>query len=185
VQEKSEEFQFRYAINGAYFTREGSSYGHAGYVLMNGMKISDYLEDRQLPHIFYYNKQYKRAGVMSIEEYKKSPPNNTLAFQTGPAIILDNQVAANWINSSKNGRGRHARTAIGILDNSRIFFISVIESMTLFELADILLAFPVFKNQKLDVINLDGGSSTACYSKKYSQVNYNVNFALPVILGSR
>ncbi len=108
-----------------------------------------------------------------------------LEFQTGPLVIEMGRIREDLIRTSINGSTRHTRSLLATLDQHRCFFITVTERVALADLAAMLRRLSVFQNGRLDVINLDGGSSVALYLRDVPGSNSNADDRLPILIGFR
>jgi exopolysaccharide biosynthesis protein len=104
-------------------------------------------------------------------------------FQTGPLIIEDGRIRSDLITASINGSSRHTRSLLATMDHRRCYLIAATERMTLVEVAAALLRVPDFRHGRLDVINLDGGSSVALYVQGTRGLWYNEADHLPILIG--
>ena len=92
-----------------------------------------------------------------------------MSSRPGRIVIENNTLADTAIKSSINWARKTKRTLIASLDNKELFLITVRENTDMIDLGKFLLKLVIFKDRKLDVMNLDGGSSTALYSKNLSK----------------
>ncbi|MGE5681711.1 MAG: phosphodiester glycosidase family protein [Bacillota bacterium] len=183
VKVTGEEGNWRYLINSSFFSGPRNNAKHAGWLRINGKTYEQILVDRQLTHVVSINKSFDRINFCDYKEFVSDIDNNYLEFQTGPLVIENNKLAEDYINSSINGLRTAPRTLLASLDNRQMFFV-ICESYTdLIRLGNYLLKLSVFMGKKLDVVNLDGGPSTALYCRHYSRINYNTDAALPFLLG--
>jgi len=118
-----------------------------------------------------------------MDGFKPNNDNHSIEFQTGPLIIDSNKAALALIQHSVNGSGRYKRTLLAITDNSMLFLITVRNRVSLDSLAGYLLSLPIFASHRLDVVNLDGGSSVALFVQDHSELNYNESAHLPMLIG--
>ena len=98
-------------------------------------------------------------------------------------VIEKGELREDLIRSSINGLTRHTRTLIATLDGRQCFFITVTEGVALDDLARSLRRISVFQEGRLDVMNLDGGSSVALYLRDAPGWNYNAGDRLPILIG--
>jgi exopolysaccharide biosynthesis protein len=171
---------FTLAINGSYFLENNS---HAGLLIIDGDHLAPIaLNDKQVTHIVSL-----RSGLIEIVENKDFDLENvdefTTAFQTGPLMIKENEIQNEFINNSLNGDGRYIRTLLGVTSSGEKFFITTTKTYSLTELSTKLLTLEVFQNKTITVVNLDGGSSSAMYSKDLEEFNITSSKKLPIILG--
>lgn len=175
---------FRFAINATYFAGSNTKATHCGWLKQYGNKIiSEKMNDAQLRYIVQYNRRSKLIGFFPYKDFITSNDTNALEFQTGPLVVENDSVATESIRSSINGRRKASRTLLASTDNKNVYFIIARKQADLQELGNFLAKLSVFGKQKLDVINMDGGPSTAVYSLNNPELNYNIKYKLPFILG--
>jgi len=178
------ENNFRYQINASYFAGSAKDASHCGLLkIYNSVIDSSLIEDKQLKYIASFNKAEHKINFFYYKDFVSQNDPNTLDFQTGPLIVQNNKLAEEAIKSSINWKRKAQRTLIASLDNKEIFLVVVRKKTGLIELGNALLKLSVFKNKKLDVMNLDGGSSTALYSRNFPKLDYNSNAQLPLLIG--
>jgi hypothetical protein len=174
---------FRCLINGSFFDGARGDAGHAGWLSQYGLRISPLRDDRQLTHIVRCNGTTRIVEFLSARSFETSGDHALLEFQTGPLIIDGGDIRADLIQSSINGPTRHTRSLLATLDRHRCFLITVTEQVRLFDLAATVQRLSIFQNGRLDVINLDGGSSVALFLRDVHDANYNVDDRLPILIG--
>ncbi len=174
---------FRCLINGSFFDGARGNAGHAGWLSLFGLRISPLRDDRQLTHIVRWNGRTQAVQFLPTPSFEPSADPVLVEFQTGPLIIDGGKIQTHLIQSSINGATRHTRTLLATLDGHRSFLITVREQVTLFELAARLQRLSIFQHGRLDVINLDGGSSVALFLRDIPDANYNVDDRLPILIG--
>lgn len=165
------------AINAGYFTSE---FTHAGLLIVNGETISDIaLSDTQVTHIF----DLDNFIVYSVDEYLK-PENQPLnAFQSGPLVLKNNVIQEDLINNSMNGRDKYLRSFIGYDDKGNKFVGVSILKISLKDLGNKIKTLEYFTDANVTLLNLDGGSSVALYSKENEEFRIGESKILPFILG--
>jgi hypothetical protein len=158
---------------------------HAGLLQIKGEKFWDMVPDKQLTHVVIYDEKADSLDFVATGDFveKNYKDKKYTLFQTGPVLIRDGVVQVAQIKSSLNGEGRFLRTVLGITGTGEKFVLITRVNFTLLDLANMINAFPVFKDKPLTVINLDGGTSTAMYSKELEQFNYRESSRLPVVIG--
>ena len=171
---------YRYVVNGSYFHGNRT---HAGRLSIHGKVFSQKFTDRQLTHIVIYDTKSRTIRYSPTERRTSSPREGLIEFQTGPLVIHNGRLARKLIEGSINGRGLYRRTLFATTDLNHVFLITVRARVSLQELGEFLLKASVFSEKRLDVINLDGGSSVALYAKTFPQVNFNHDARLPILLG--
>ncbi len=179
----SENNNFLLSINGGYFTE---SLTHAGLLAMGGEIIEPIARnDIQVSHIVLYNTQSNSVDILLAKDFNLNLAEkpNMMAFQTGPLIIQSNIVQYQYIEDSLNGTGKHKRSLFGFTDDGTKFFIATKKTYDLKTLSDLILKFPFFENKKITVVNLDGGSSVAIYSKDNEDFIFGTARELPIIIG--
>ncbi|MBD3362668.1 hypothetical protein GF362_03030 [Candidatus Dojkabacteria bacterium] len=191
IQTLAQNLGYQYIVNGSYFGGTNLDAEHAGLLNYYGIPITpikyyDQGVPEQLTHIVRYDKTNYNVVFIDKDEYYPIESNyNLLEFQTGPLVISKNNIQSALIENSKNGMTYHQRTLMGVSDQNEKFFIVVKEEVSLSQIANILLHLSLLRNKTIDVINLDGGSSTAFYSQNYSFLNWGENKRIPVVLGFR
>lgn len=174
---------FRFVINGSYFDNSALHAGHSGWLHIYGKTYSPLRPDVQLTHVVRFDSAYMKTTFIKMEGFKPGDDNHSVEFQTGPLIIDSNKVALSLIQHSVNGSGRYRRTLMAVTDNSGIFLITVRNRVSLDSLANYLLSLANFASHRLDVVNLDGGSSVALFVQNHPELNYNETAHLPVLIG--
>jgi hypothetical protein len=173
----------RCVINGSFFEGPRGNASHAGWLSLYGLKVTPVMDDRQLTHIVRNNGTQRTIEFLPVRPFEASNDTRLLEFQTGPLIIENGRIREDLIRASINGSSRHTRTLLATLDHRRCFFITVTDRVTLTELADTLLRLNVFQDARLDVVNLDGGSSVALYFRDIPGLNSNADDRLPILIG--
>ncbi len=173
-----------FATNGGYFTED---YSHAGLLMINNtIEVPIARLDKQVTHIVTIDSDantidFAEAKIFDPQKYINN--DNFIAFQTGPLIIQNNIVQNTYIDSSPNGTGSYLRTVLGITKSGKRFFATVTIPNDLKSIAKKLLELPLFKDEIISVVNLDGGSSTAMFSSENNDFNFRTYKQLPIILG--
>jgi len=182
LEEAAGKTPYRYIINGSYF--EGSRV-HAGWLSVFGVQHTPLKPDRQLSHVAVLDTSLTYLDFPDLGLWDTSmTQTRTLEFQTGPLVIHHSQLDTTSIQASINGLGSHLRTLMATTrEDGMIYFIISREPCRLDDLGDHLLSLDVFSGKTLDVMNLDGGSSTALYSRNHPELNFNTKRALPLFLG--
>lgn len=172
-----EESNFSLGINGGYFLPDWS---HAGLLEINGnVIVREAPNDKQVTGLVLIN-----SDGISIEKVEDVyQVNAQTVFQTGPIIILDNQIQTTAISSAPNGPGKYLRSFIGTTTDGEIIIGISTKFITLDQLADFLVRNEYLKEKTIDIINLDGGSSVFIYSKENLKFQTNIYRTLPFILG--
>lgn len=178
---------YKLAINGGYL--RGDSYldaEYAGLLQIKGKAMYQIATgDNQLTHIVVYDED---ADILKFEPASNFPRENYTSesytlFQTGPLLIKDNVVQVNLINKAPNGTERALRTVLGYTNTGEKFVVVTRSSFTLEKLADTILNLDIFKGKIINVVNLDGGTSSAMFSKELSQFNFGSSKRLPAVIG--
>jgi exopolysaccharide biosynthesis protein len=175
----------RCLINGSFFNGARGNASHAGWLSLYGHRITPLMDDRQLTHVVRSNGTKRTIEFLPARSFVSSGDPHLLEFQTGPLVIEMGRIQEDLIRSSINGPTRHTRSLLATLDRHRCFFITVTEQVTLIDLAATIRRLSVFQNGRLDVINLDGGSSVALYVREVPGVNSNADDRLPILIGFR
>jgi exopolysaccharide biosynthesis protein len=143
------------------------------------------MDDRQLTHVVRSNGTKRTIEFLPARSFVATDDPQLLEFQTGPLVMEMGKIREDLIRASINGSTRHTRSLLATLDQRRCFFITVTERVALADLAAMLRRLSVFQNGRLDVINLDGGSSVALYLRDVPGANLNADDRLPILIGFR
>ena len=136
------------AINGGYFTPE---YKALGLLVSRGKEINK-LKMVGWWHIFQMKNS--KPEVLLKQDFKLSP-DVEMAIEAGPRLLIDGKIAGGL------KEGLAERTAIGATEDGKIIIaITDAAPMTMNAFASHIKAAG-----GLNVLNLDGGSSTQLYSK--------------------
>ncbi|MCA9385269.1 S-layer homology domain-containing protein [Candidatus Dojkabacteria bacterium] len=189
VQELSENVNYLYTINGGFFGGTHLDADHAGFLNYYGIHLTPMKgpeESQQLTHVVRFDKANNRLSIWDREgflPYENS--TKVVEFQTGPLVLRNDEIQSDYIFNSKNGRGKHKRTLMGISDTDgrEKMFITVRDEMSLNEIAHILLHLELFEGKQITVVNLDGGSSSVLYSKNFPELNYGTEKRMPILIG--
>ena len=176
---------YRFVINASFFGGDRLHAQHAGWLRILGRSYTPIMKDRQLTHVVSFDETSRRIEFIPWQNFHAQSGNHTIEFQTGPLVIDSNRVAHALIAGSINGSGRYTRTLVAATGNSVLWFITVRKPIVLDDLAGYLLKLSIFRQGRLDVVNLDGGPSVAFYSKSFPQLNFNTDDHLPLLLGVR
>jgi exopolysaccharide biosynthesis protein len=169
-------------INASYFAGSRRQATHVGWLWNHGRALAPLSDDPQLSHVVSYNPVTGYLSMTSRIFFSPSRSDSMIEFQTGPAVVDSNRIAYESIRKSINGLSYHTRTLLAAVDHTRIYFITVRNPVQLDDLGKILLNLSLFKDKRLDVVNLDGGSSVALYVKSLPNVNTNIDDQLPFLL---
>lgn len=170
-------------INGSFFEGVRGNARHAGWLSIYGRCITPLMDDRQLSHVVRVSASGGKVEFYSADSFIPSRDPGVVEFQTGPLVIDSGAIRKDLIARSINGATDHARTLLAALNRSRLFFITVADRVSLSGLGSILLRFSVLKGGRLDVVNLDGGSSVALCLPAFPEFSYNSSDQLPVLIG--
>ncbi len=176
---------YRYLFNASYFDGDRLHATHAGWLRIGGRVLAPLKKDKQLSHVVQYDSRKKRVQYIPYGKFVPSLDTSALEFQTGPMIVEQGRVAEKYIRESINGLGAYPRTLLATLDRRSVFFIVVRRPVALDALARFLLRVKPFARGRLDVVNLDGGSSVALYSSARPGLCYNDAARLPLLIGIR
>lgn len=144
-------------INGGYFLQD---YSHAGFYYKNNeVIIEDATNDKQLNGYVKINETVDITDDLSTFNL-----DNTI-FQTGPVVVLEDIIQKDYIDISINGNTLHRRSLIGVTDDNRFFLVATSKAYDLKKLSEIIINLDLFSDTKIDLINLDGGSSVSFISK--------------------
>jgi exopolysaccharide biosynthesis protein len=175
----------RCVINGSFFNGVRGNAGHAGWLSLYGKVFAPLMDDRQLTHVVRINGARHTTTCLPVQSFTPSTDPGDVEFQTGPLVVDNGTIREDLIRSSINGSTPHTRTLLASLDHRRHYFITVSERVTLSDLATRLVRLSIFSDGRLDVVNLDGGSSVALYLRDVPYANVNVDDRLPVVIGFR
>jgi exopolysaccharide biosynthesis protein len=175
--------RLRCVINGSFFNGVRGNAGHAGWLSLYGKQVTPLMDDRQLTHVVRINGAKHATTCLPARSFSPSTDPGDVEFQTGPLVVDNGRIREDLIRSSINGSSAHTRTLLATLDHRRCFFITVSERVTLSDLAATLVRLGIFKKGRLDVVNLDGGSSVALYVRDVPYANVNVDDRLPILIG--
>jgi len=180
----SKQNNFDLAINGGYFSDTRT---YAGLLILNGVvKTKLSTSDSQLNAIVLLNRNSGEIKFFNVKDFNVSnylSKSEYIIFQTGPIIIKNNLINNTDINNSVNGLGKYYRSVIGITKSGKKFIAISTDLYLLNDLAVQLLKMDPLKNESIDVINLDGGSSTAIYSFENRDFTFGSFKVLPIVLG--
>lgn len=179
----AEKNNFKLAINGGYFLDDLS---HAGLLAFDGKIIESIARaDSQVSHIVVFNSKTNSMDILLAKDFNLDTAldKNNLSFQTGPLVIQSNSIQNQFIENSLNGSGKYRRSLLGFTDNGDKFFVATRRTVDLKTLAQKILEFPEFQNVKITVVNLDGGTSVALYSKDNEDFTFGTARELPIIIG--
>ncbi len=171
------------SVNGTYFKGSYDKATPAGFFQEEGVNSSQVLQDKQLTRIVSYSASENKLVFSKVNEYITG--GSDFAFQTGPQILTDGVIEDQEISNSINGLGSYKRTFLGKTSTGSFVFGTATSPISLLQLGAVLKEMQVFKGQQITVVNLDGGPSTAMYSKDFDRVNWNTTMRLPLIIGTR
>ena len=174
---------YRLVINGSFFDGSALHAGHSGWLRIYGKTYSPLRPNVQLTHIVRFDSTSMKTAFIDMDGFKPGNDNHSIEFQTGPLIIDSNKVALSLIQHSINGSGKYKRTLMAVTDNSGLFLITVRNRVSLDSLANYLLSLAIFASHRLDIVNLDGGSSVALFVQNHPELNYNESSHLPMLIG--
>lgn len=168
---------FDLVFNSGYFTPD---LRHAGLLISDGaQKVALAPNDLQLNGVVRFT--IDRGVEIIYNPNFKSDDGAVFEFQTGPIFIQDNIIADEFINKSLNGRTRHMRTFMGYSDEYSLIIGISTEPVSLYDLSEIILKSARFT--RLNLINLDGGSSTAIYIRDQNNKSFRSFKQLPFLIG--
>jgi hypothetical protein len=174
---------YRFVINGSFFDGSAMHAGHSGWLRIYGKTYSPLRPDVQLTHIVRFDSISGKTSFINMDGFTPTNDDHSIEFQTGPLIIDSNRVALPLIQHSINGSGKYKRTLMAVTDNRGLFLITVRNRVSLDSLANYLLSLSLFASHRLDVVNLDGGSSVALFVQNHPELNYNEGSHLPMLIG--
>ena len=170
-------------VNCSFFDGVRGNARHAGWLSLYGERVTPLLDDRQLSHIVRFSGTSRKIECVPVKSFVPTRDQAVLEFQTGPLVIDSGKVRDDLITRSINGSTPHTRTLLAVLDRRQPFFVTVTDRVSLSELGAILRRISIFQHGRLDVVNLDGGSSVALYLRDLSGLNYNAGDRLPILIG--
>lgn len=185
LKEQAEEKDYKFAVNFNYFKGNYLKATPAGLFQLNGTKLSEIVNDNQLTHVFVYDNQKNIIKFENVTNFISSSYSESKysLIQTGPLIIENNKIDTDSIDSSLNGNGKFLRNIFGYTDDGNFFIIITRRTYNLETLSETVLGLNEFKDKVINAINLDGGPSTAIYSKEFPEYNFQDDYRLPLILG--
>ncbi|MCF7808884.1 MAG: phosphodiester glycosidase family protein [Candidatus Marinimicrobia bacterium] len=184
------------AVNASYFDYERPlpldpkkiQFLHAGYLRIQDSVYADRMpEERQLTSLFCYNFDSDESAFLTQDQLAEAQAFD-LVVQTGPQLIRHGIVQEEEIMNSLNGMGQHARTALASVNGNEHYIVLARKTMLhpgvdLITLGQELLTSGLFKGD-LNVVNLDGGSSTSLYLRDYPESSFESGRQiLPAIIG--
>jgi hypothetical protein len=183
-----QESGLRYLVDAPYFNGMNESEKYTGRLTIYGNALFpeiDFIDD-QRTHIVQYNKREQKIRFVKRDEFVSDKDSlNSLEFQAGPVVINNNLVDTNCIKSSLHKTKNASRTLLASTNNKNVFFITIRDGVDLAEIGKFLLSLDIFKGGKLDVINLNDGSASALYSRKFSTIRFNSFYKIPFLLAVR
>ncbi|MEH6536971.1 MAG: phosphodiester glycosidase family protein [Psychroserpens sp.] len=156
-----------FAMNGGMYLKDGSP---QGLYIENGItkaKIDTakkgygnfYLQPNG---IFYITKDHK--GVVCKTSDFNPNPNITYATQSGPMLVIENEIHSVFVKDSKHF---NIRNGVGILPNGNLLFAMSKDTITLYDFADFFKS-----NGCKNALYLDGKiSKTYLPKKKWEQLD--------------
>lgn len=181
-------YDFRLVTNGSYFGGNYLSAEHAGYLNYYGLNLTPMKTDidlKTLTHVVRYNKRTGKMEFVRVSDFIPTDTStNVFEFQTGPIVLENWQHMADDIYNSKHGNMKRQRTLLAKTNDYDKYVITFRNPVSLNEAGHILINLSIFKGKDdLDIVNLDGGSSTSFYSEKYPNLNYNSDYKVPIQIG--
>ncbi len=176
---------YELAINGGFFKGSYVSAEYAGLLQIKGEMLAEIARnDKQVTHVIVYDEkndliEFLPASDFDTDNYAEA--HYTL-LQAGPLIIQENEITTDLIAGSQNGEAKYNRTLLGYTDTGEKFVIITRTTYTLSDLGEVILGLEIFSDKVLHVVNLDGGSSTAMFSKEYDQFSFGETKRLPSII---
>lgn len=177
---------FNLAVNGSFYRGSVVEAEHSGLLKIKGELIAQVVEDpqRQLTHVVIYNHNNNSVQLLATDQVNPSDyDENFTLFQTGPVIIENNKIQRELIDDSVNGNSNSLRTLFGFTESGEKFLVVTRVSFKLNDLAERLKELEIFQGKTLNVINLDGGSSTAMYVDGLEEFSYLDSKRLPMVIG--
>jgi exopolysaccharide biosynthesis protein len=187
VREQAIQNDLALAVNGSYYRGTNVASEHAGLLIIKGQLLEPLAFDKtgQLTHVVVLDHRVNKMSFHDVTGFNADEYTATRysAFQTGPLLIQDNAIQLGLIAASANGESRHLRSILGYTDSGESFVMITRVNFRLADLAAKLAEFEIFSGKTINVINLDGGTSTAMYSPLLEQFNFGETKRLPIIFG--
>ncbi len=185
LKEQSLDAGYELAINASYFLGSYVESTHAGLLQIRGEQHSDYVPNVQISHVVVIDHlvdeiQIHRALTFDPTNFRS---NTYSLMQTGPLILESNHIQTEFIEKSLNGTEETLRTIMGVTESGKKFFLITKMQIDLSSLAELILEIPPLQDEVITAINLDGGSSTAMYSKITPSFSFRTGVRLPLVLG--
>jgi len=158
---ESQNKELLFGMNGGMYQKDGTPQGlyiEKGKTIRKTNKVEDaygnfYLQPNG---IFLLNED--TAAVMTTKDYLQKNPVVNYATQSGPMLVIDNQIHAAFREGSKNV---HIRNGVGILSKHEVIFVISNEVVNLYDFA---MLFKEELNCK-NALYLDGFVSRAYIPK--------------------
>jgi hypothetical protein len=159
------------------------SFSHAGYLKIHNQVLASMRHDNQITRLFAYDSKNKTVSYFDTVDLDRTRDFD-LVVQTGPQIIDRGTICNASIESSTNGNRATFRTAFGSVNGREFYIIVTRQEFTLKDLGGMLLRSGIFTGV-LDVVDFDGGPSTALYVRNHPEMCFNPTSGLPMLLGVR
>ncbi|MCE1189589.1 MAG: phosphodiester glycosidase family protein [Ignavibacteria bacterium] len=182
---------FALVVNSSYFdympadtvTHQSDYYYHAGYFKMHDSVYQIMKDERQASNLFAYNSRTKTVNYFTLNELGLTSGYD-LVVQAGPMLIKNNQVDSSHISASVNGLLPWPRTLFASVNGKDLYIIVNLNftPASLFEMAKLLRECGLFK-PTLNVMNFDGGVSTALYIRNHPELCTRSETTLPFMIG--
>jgi uncharacterized protein YigE (DUF2233 family) len=185
--EQAEQENWQAAINGGYFFNSSIDARPVGLLQIKGQVISQLVTDsqKQATHVMIWDQTQNQLNFASTQDVNVGDYSGAQfsMMQAGPLFVRSNVLQSKAIKDSLNGSGSYLRTVIGYTKDDRVFFSISRYAVTLQEFAQLLKASPVLAPTSITALNLDGGSSTALYTRAVEALNFGETKRLPIMLG--
>lgn len=180
LSETAAEHNFDIAINGGYFLGEYTQAQHAGLLYLDEEIVKPFTNsDDQISAVVSYHKG--GLNITHNDDYTEAQLKDVrFAVQAGPILISNSEIQTDAIDISSNGALEYKRSFIGTIDSEVLIGITT-ENVTLTTLANRLKN--EFPSSDVNVINLDGGASTAFFVSTNPRYNHNSKWYLPNVIG--
>lgn len=139
-------------------------------------------KDMNLQVLAYYNAgnlQFMDNSAVDLSTITQNTPG--VYFNAGPWLVKNGKINPDIVKSKSHRQSKTYRTAILRKNNGDIYFLIATAKIDLPQF--IVFAYKsniVQKDEKFDLVNLDGGSSTALWSPA---LKFNANKTLPLFIG--
>lgn len=181
-----QEHSYSAAINASYFGRhQDGTFFPAGVRFDNGFLVSEQTvpqKDINLQVLGYYNNGTLTFSDNNSTNLTSLTPNTPgTYFNAGPWLVKGGKINPDIVRSRSHRQSQTYRTAILQRANGDIYFLVSTQKIDLPQfIVFVYKAKLVDTNEKFNLVNLDGGSSTSLRSPK---LKFNSSKKLPLFIG--